>query len=175
MNFDDENPDFPSATVVSRTQRKHDALELKNFGEELVNLPAGKFEKLPLPDELRFAVIEARKITSRPARNRQLHIVGRMLQGVDIAAIRANLRDIDHKPSQPATEEESARSAAIEQLVEQLLSGDYAEIFTLTQSYAREALQKIRQAVRQAQKKLKNTNDRAEAIKIIRNCLEKLS
>lgn len=172
MNFDDDD-DVPSA-LPSRTQYKHDAQELKSFGEELVNLPAGRFEKLSLPDDLRAAVLEARKITSRPARNRQLQIVGRMLQGVDIPSIRASLRDIDHLPAQPVSPEAAAQTAAINQLVDRLLSGNDEEIFSLSERYPREALQQLRQAVRQAKKKLQTTGDHAAASRLVRDCLAKL-
>lgn len=171
MIFDDDN--FPSA-LPSRTQRKQDAHQLKKIGEELVNLPAGKFEKLVLPDDLRSAIVEARKITSRPARNRQLNIVGRILQDIDISTLRANLRDIDHLPKASESPEQKALSATLDHLIDRLLAGGDEQVFALTDRYSRDSLHTLRQVVRQAQRKLLSTGDRLIAGKMILECLTQL-
>jgi ribosome-associated protein len=170
MTEDDDLPPAPP----SKTQRKNDAHDLRKLGEELVDLPAGKLSKLDLPDELRAAIEEARRLGSRPARNRQLQIVGRLMQDVDATALRAAIRAVDHLPRAAGAGAAAPASSGFEELAERLLDGGDAAVFALGDRYSREQLQTLRQAVRQAQKKLQGGADRAVASKLVADCLVRL-
>src|SRR5690606_37401904 len=58
--------------IVSKTRRKQEMHALQKLGAELVSLPEGQLEAIDLPEDLQAAVQEARRITSREARRRQL-------------------------------------------------------------------------------------------------------
>jgi ribosome-associated protein len=170
MTEDDDLPPAPP----SKTQRKNDAHGLRKLGEELVDLPAGKLAKLELPDDLRAAVEEARRLGSRPARNRQLQIVGRLMEDVDAAALRAAIRAVDHMPKAAGARRAGPPAHRVGELAQSLLDGGDAAVFALAERYTREQLQTLRQAVRQAQKKLQGGADRAVAGKLVTDCLLRL-
>jgi len=75
----------------SKTQRKKAVHELQRLGEELVELSEERFAAVELPERLRDAIVEARRITAREARRRQLQYIGKLMRGVDPGPIRAAL------------------------------------------------------------------------------------
>jgi len=80
----------------SRTQRKNASLELQKLGEALVEMRAGLFDPLPLPELLREAIVDARRLKSHEAKRRQLQYIGKLMRRLDeesIAAIEAAVND----------------------------------------------------------------------------------
>jgi len=75
----------------SKTRRKKEVHDLQALGEELVSLDDDRLSGLDLPERLRDAVTEARRIRSHEARRRQLQYIGKLMRGVDPAPIRAAL------------------------------------------------------------------------------------
>jgi ribosome-associated protein len=75
----------------SKTRRKKDVHELQELGEELVSLADDRLSGLELPERLRDAVTDARRIKSHEARRRQIQYIGKLMRGVDPAPIRAAL------------------------------------------------------------------------------------
>ncbi len=86
----------------SKSQRKREALALQDLGATLVTLKPTQLEKIPLPEELREAVLAARQMTQRGARKRQLQYIGRLMREIDPEPIRAalGLAKPEHVPSQ---------------------------------------------------------------------------
>jgi len=85
----DEDPELNEPP--SKSQRKRDAEELKDLGDELTALPATDLEALPLPEKLRDAIDLARRITAHGAAARQRQLIGKILRKVDVEEIRAAL------------------------------------------------------------------------------------
>ena len=75
----------------SKSQRKREALALQDLGEILVTLKPAQLAKIPLPEELREAVLAARQMNQRGARKRQLQYIGRLMREIDPEPIRAAL------------------------------------------------------------------------------------
>jgi ribosome-associated protein len=75
----------------SKTKRKRDMHALQALGEQLVVLSEEQLTRIELPDALREAVVDAKRIRSREARRRQLQFIGRLMREVDPAPIRAQL------------------------------------------------------------------------------------
>lgn len=75
----------------SKSQRKREALALQDLGELLVELKPTRLAQLPLPDELREAVLTAQRTPQRGARKRQLQYIGKLMRRVDPEPIRAAL------------------------------------------------------------------------------------
>lgn len=75
----------------SKSQRKRDMLALQDLGNDLVDLPAQQLGQLSLDPALVEAIHEARRITSREGRRRQLQYVGRLMRNADADAIRERL------------------------------------------------------------------------------------
>jgi ribosome-associated protein len=76
---------------ISKTRRKREMLALQKLGVELVGLGDQQLAALDLPDALRDAVLQARRITRFEARRRQLQYIGKLMRGVDPEPIRAML------------------------------------------------------------------------------------
>ncbi len=75
----------------SKTQRKKQVTALQNLGEELVKLADDQLAALDLPESLRDAVLDARRIETFEARRRQMQYIGKIMRKVDAAPIRAAL------------------------------------------------------------------------------------
>lgn len=78
-------------TPISKTQRKKEMLELQELGVELIALSVEQLAAIELPEILRDAVLEARRITDFEGRRRQTQYVGKLMRKVDAAPIRARL------------------------------------------------------------------------------------
>jgi ribosome-associated protein len=97
---DDWGPDPPQSapddaaadeesSVPSRTARKNESERLQKLGEALVELRAAAFAKLQLPERLRDAIVEARRMTNFGARRRQLQFIGKLMRRLDESEIEA--------------------------------------------------------------------------------------
>ena len=75
----------------SKTQRKREMHELQELGAELVELSEQQFATIELPEQLRDAVMDARRITRFEARRRQLQYIGKLMRAIDPEPIRAKL------------------------------------------------------------------------------------
>ena len=84
MNDDFDPRDLPP----SKSMRKREAHALQKLGEELVALRADDLARLPLDENLREAIDEARRLTSRGALARQRQYIGKLMRDVDVEAIR---------------------------------------------------------------------------------------
>jgi ribosome-associated protein len=75
----------------SKSSRKREAHALQKLGEELVRMRGADLARLPLPETLRDAIDEARKLTNRGALSRQHQYIGKLMRDVDIEPIQAAL------------------------------------------------------------------------------------
>jgi ribosome-associated protein len=75
----------------SKSARKREAHALQKLGEDLVALRAADLARLPLPETLRDAIDEARRLTSRGALARQRQYIGKLMRDIDVAPIQAAL------------------------------------------------------------------------------------
>lgn len=107
--------------VPSKTRRKQAMLALQELGAELTRLSDAQLEQVEMPDNLRDAVVEARRITRFEARRRQMQYIGRLMRDVDPAPIRAQLG-----VWRTATQAGTTRLRRIEQWRERLLADDAA-------------------------------------------------
>jgi ribosome-associated protein len=77
--------------AISKTQRKRAMHALQDLGEALVALGREQLAALDLPEALREAVEEAKRLKGFEARRRQLQYIGRLMRDIDPAPIRAQL------------------------------------------------------------------------------------
>jgi ribosome-associated protein len=75
----------------SKTQRKKQVAGLQDLGAGLVALSEDQLARIELPERLRDAVMEARRITAFEAKRRQLQYIGKLMRSVDAGPIRAAL------------------------------------------------------------------------------------
>jgi ribosome-associated protein len=136
---DDEAP-------PSKTQRKKHMLALQDLGAELVALNDEQLAAIELPEALRDAISEARRIRGFEARRRQLQYIGKLMRSVDAAPIRAGL---------DAAREKSVRHAALLKRVESWRDRLLAEPGALPELVARYPAadaRRLRELVREVQR-----------------------
>jgi ribosome-associated protein len=92
---DDDTADAPP----SKTRLKKDDHGRQEIGERLTRLSDRELERIDLPDEVREAVIFARKITSHGAKKREIKHLGALLRHVDTTPIQKMLDHISQYPN----------------------------------------------------------------------------
>lgn len=94
MSFD--TPDDDTSTDAapgashdrpSKSQRKREMLALQALGEKIIALPEAERARLPLSDDMHFAVEETGRIRSHEGRRRHMQYVGKLMRREDIDAI----------------------------------------------------------------------------------------
>ncbi|WP_219217981.1 ribosome biogenesis factor YjgA [Variovorax boronicumulans] len=137
---------------ASKTDLKRESAELQKLGEDLLDLRAGLFDKLPIGEKLRDAVIEARRITNFEGKRRQMQFIGKLMRLQDpgvLDAVRAALDEQHHGPA-----EESALLHEAERWRDQLIADDDA-LGGWIETHPATDSQQLRALVRQARKDLK--------------------
>ena len=134
---------------VSKTKRKKEMHELQALGVALVELPESQLAAMQIADELREAVLEAKRIKSHEGKRRQLQYVGRLMREVDPAPIRAQLDALTGHSAQ-----EAARHRRLEALREKLLANDEA-LTSYVAEHAGADLQALRTLIRNARREQK--------------------
>ena len=83
----EEEPDLPP----SKTKIKRQMHDLQDIGERLVALSKDQLKEVDIPETLRDAILEAKRITKFGAIKRQMQYIGRLMREVDTAPIIAKL------------------------------------------------------------------------------------
>lgn len=141
---DDWGGDEPA--VPSKTRRKREMHQLQALGEALVALPAERLARVPLPEELREAVQDARRFSSHGAHRRQLQYIGRLMRTVEAEPIRAALEGFAHQSAR-----EAAAHQRLERLRARLLENDDA-LHDIKTQWPHADLQHLRTLARNARK-----------------------
>lgn len=101
----------------SKSERKRRSDDLQTLGEALIELSDSELEALPLPEQLRDAVLLARRITAHGGLYRQKQYIGKLMRKIDAEPIRAAL-----SARRDSERVEAIRFHRIEQWRERLLS-----------------------------------------------------
>ena len=164
------DPPDHAAEPPSKSELKRQSRELQDLGQALVDLPVAEFDALPVPDELRDAIVAARRITSHGARVRQRLYIGKLLRNVDPEPIRqalANRAEVDRQRVR--------REHAIETWRDRLLADEPAAWTELASLVGTESLPQLRSLVRQARAERDAARAPAAARQLFRRLRELLS
>ena len=132
----------------TRGEKKRRATQLERLGESLVDLAPSKFARVPMPDDLRTAVTEARRIkSSRGGYRRQVQFIGRIMRNLDAQPIADALEAMSGEDSPSA---KTFRAAEVWR-ARLLADGDKALEELVKESPAADRTS-LRQLVRAAQK-----------------------
>ncbi len=82
---DTEIPDYDGP---SKSQLKRDSEALQDLGAELLELPDDQFAAVALPERLRDAYNDYRRIPTLEAKRRQMQYIGKLLRSADPEPIR---------------------------------------------------------------------------------------
>ncbi|WED42904.1 ribosome biogenesis factor YjgA [Legionella cardiaca] len=153
----------------SKSQKKRDAEALQKVGVKLIALNATKLDELPLPANLRQAIIEAKNIKSHGAMRRQAQLIGKLMRASDSEAILAAYESI--------VAEDSAQTAAfheLEQWRERLIDDGKEALTAFIDQYNPTDVQQLRQLVKKAiDEKTNNKQGGASKalFRFLRSCL----
>jgi ribosome-associated protein len=133
----------------SKSQKKRDMTALQKLGEVLVAEPKERVMRVPMPEDVRDAILECQRIKDHEGRRRQLQYVGkkmRLLEEDEVATIQ---KMIDSWRGQ--SKSETAALHALERKREKLLADDKT-LTELLQQYPELDVQHLRTLIRNARK-----------------------
>lgn len=129
----------------SKSQRKREMLALQDLGEALAALSAEQLGKMPLPERLREAVVEAQRLCRhRGALRRQRQYIGKLMRALDAAPIREALAALEGQSAL-----QNAHHQRLERLRNRLLDDETAALEEILQAAPTADLQRLR-ALRRA-------------------------
>ncbi len=154
---------------ISKTRLKQQMHELQDLGEALVDLPKDKLNQLDLPETLRDAVLDARRITAHGGRKRQLQYIGKLMRSVDPAPIQLKLDQWNGNHA-----EETALLHRLENWRKRLIDDDDALSGFLAE-YPGFDVQQLRTLIRNARKEAQQQKPPKSSRELFRTLREGLS
>jgi len=121
-------------------------LALQELGAQLVELNEQQLASMQLPEALLDAVLEARGLSKREARRRQLQFIGRLMRDIDAVPIRDRLQEWRGQGR-----EHTAQLHSLERWRDELLAGDPA-LARFLREYPAADSQKLRTLIRNARR-----------------------
>lgn len=132
----------------TRGEKKRKATQLERLGESLVHLPPAKLARVPMPDDLRAAVVEAARIkSSHGGYRRQVQFIGRIMRTIDAQPIADALETLK---TEDAPSSRTFRAAEVWR--ERLIADGDKALEDLVREHTAADRTKLRQLLRQAQK-----------------------
>lgn len=139
MHNEENDPDLEPA--ISKSQRKRDADDIRDFAASLVLEKKQNLNKLPLTDEIRDAIAKCPAQSTRGAYKRHIQYISKLIRKTDDYETLKTLLDDPVVPK--ASPHENMCSKLIESFTE------HAD--TLRETYPSVSLQQARQLARSAQ------------------------
>ncbi len=129
----------------SKSQKKRDADALQKIGVKLIGLSLEKLDSLPLSDNLRRAILDAKALKSHGAIRRQAQLIGKLMRGGDSEQIVGAYEQL--------LAEESTQTAAfhdVEHWRTRLLHDGKDALTDFINQYQPEDVQQLRQLIKKA-------------------------
>jgi ribosome-associated protein len=133
----------------SKSELKRQSSELQKLGEELVAEARDRVKRVPMPEDVRDAILMCQTITNHEGRRRQLQFVGKKMRTLDEAEIAIIQRTIDSWKGM--SKADTAALHALERRREKLLADDKA-LTVLLAEHAELDGQHLRTLIRNARK-----------------------
>jgi ribosome-associated protein len=133
----------------SKSELKRQMSELQKLGEQLVAEPRDRVKRVPMPEDVRDAILMCQTITNHEGRRRQMQFVGKMMRKLDEEEVAAIQRTIDSWKG--ASKSETAALHALERRREKLLADD-KELTKLLEAHPELDVQQLRTLIRNARK-----------------------
>ena len=83
----DHSNEAQDEELISKSQRKRDASAAQQLGKDILNLSQEAQNSIDLPDGLRNALDDARRIKKNSALKRQLQYIGKLMRHIDVEPI----------------------------------------------------------------------------------------
>ncbi len=122
---------------------------LQKLGEELVNEARDRVKRVPMPEDVRDAILECQQIRDHEGRRRQLQFVGKKMRTLDEEEVAAIQRTIDSWKG--LSKADTANMHAMERRRDKLLTDDKALTVLLSENPELD-VQHLRTLIRNARK-----------------------
>ena len=133
----------------SKSELKRQMSELQKLGEELVADARDRVKRVPMPEDVRDAILMCQTITNHEGRRRQMQFVGKMMRKLDEEEVAVIQRTIDSWKGM--SKADTAALHALERRRDKLLADDKA-LTTLLAEHAELDGQHLRTLIRNARK-----------------------
>jgi ribosome-associated protein len=133
----------------SKSQLKREMTGLQKLGQELIDQARDRVKRVPMPEDVRDAILECQKIKDHEGRRRQLQFVGKKMRTLDEAEIALIQKTIDSWKG--ASKSETAVMHAMERRRDKLLANDTA-VTELMAEHPEIDAQQLRTMIRNARK-----------------------
>ena len=133
----------------SKSQLKREMTALQKLGEELVEQPRDRVKRVPMPEDVREAILECQQIKNHEGRRRQLQFVGKKMRSLNEEEVALIQKTIDSWKG--ASKAETAAMHALERRREKLLADDNA-LTELMAEHPELDVQQLRTLIRNARK-----------------------
>ena len=135
----------PMDEPKSKSQKKRDADVLQKVGVELIGLSLDKLDALPLTDNLRRAIIEAKALKSHGAIRRQAQLIGKLMRNADSDDI---LTAYEHLLAEGSTQ--TAAFHEVEHWRERLIHDGKDALTEFIMTFQPDDVQQLRQLIKKA-------------------------
>jgi ribosome-associated protein len=139
----------PEYDRPSKSELKRQSNELQKLGEQLIEAPRDRVKRVPMPENVRDAILMCQTITNHEGRRRQLQYVGKMMRTLDEEEVGIIQRTIESWKG--ASKAETASLHALERRRDKLLADDKA-LTQLLEEHPQLDVQHLRTLIRNARK-----------------------
>lgn len=133
----------------SKSELKRQMTALQKLGEELIAEPRDRVKRVPMPEDVRDAILECQQIKDHEGRRRQTQYVGKKMRSLEPDEIAAIQKMLDSWKG--ASKSETAALHAVERKRDKLLADDKALTQLLAEHPQLDA-QQLRTLIRNARK-----------------------
>src|SRR5450830_1654564 len=133
----------------SKSQLKREMTALQKLGEELVAEPRDRVKRVPMPEDVRDAILECQQIKDHEGRRRQMQYVGKKMRTLDEDEIAQIQKTLDSWRG--LSKSDTASMHALERRREKLLKDD-ASLTELLALHPDLDVQHLRTLIRNARK-----------------------
>jgi ribosome-associated protein len=141
----------PEYDRPSKSELKRQSNDLQKLGEQLVDAPRDRVKRVPMPDDVRDAILTCQDITNHEGRRRALQFVGKKMRTLDEEEVAVIQRTIDSWKG--ASKAETASLHALERRRDKLLADDTA-LTQLLEENPELDVQHLRTLIRNARKEV---------------------
>lgn len=133
----------------SKSQLKRDMTALQKLGEDLVDEPRDRVKRVPMPEDVRDAILACQQIKDHEGRRRQMQYVGKKMRTLNEEELAAIQRTLDSWKG--LSKADTAAMHALEKRRDKLLAHD-AALTELVGQHPELDAQQLRTLIRNARK-----------------------